>query len=87
MLKEILEKYPDEVFLKLDGLDDAIIGVDENSMKLIYSINKCINILSFEDFMGIENAIEYFDFNIRYTYFGEKTPIFKDERNYKNFFI
>ena len=42
----ILERYEDAVFLKADGLDDAVIGIDEKEYRLIYSIEKCINILA-----------------------------------------
>jgi len=71
--KTILEYYPDENFLIADGFNDAIIGVDEKSMKLIYSISKCIDILSKD--MSEEEALEYFDFNVSGAYMGEKTPI------------
>jgi len=71
--KTILEYYPDENFLIADGFNDAIIGVDEKPMKLIYSISKCIDILSKD--MSEEEALEYFDFNVSGAYMGEKTPI------------
>jgi hypothetical protein len=45
MLKRILESYSDEEFLKADGFDKAVIGVDEHSLRLIYSVKKCLNIL------------------------------------------
>jgi hypothetical protein len=45
MLDYILQTYDVESFLKADGFDEAIIGVDENSMRLIYSVSKCIEIL------------------------------------------
>lgn len=45
MIDEILEQYEDETFLKADGFDEAIIGVDETQMRLIYSVKKCIEIL------------------------------------------
>jgi hypothetical protein len=44
-LESILENYPDETFLKADGFDDAIIGFDEHSLRLIYSMSKCLDIL------------------------------------------
>ena len=59
--------------LLADGFNDAIIGIDSNSMKLIYSVSKCIEILSKD--MDEEEAVEYFDFNVRGSYVGEKTPI------------
>lgn len=45
MLDEIVEYYSEEDILKADGLDEAIIGIDEKSMRLIYSSNKVIEIL------------------------------------------
>ena len=74
LLERIIEVYPDEQFLKADGLDDAIIGVDEKSMVLIYSVSKCIGILA-ENIGSVEEAIEYFSFNVSGAYMGEKTPI------------
>jgi hypothetical protein len=74
LLERIIEVYPDEQFLKADGFDDAIIGVDEKSMVLIYSVSKCIDILSIE-MRSVEEAIEYFSFNVSGAYMGEKTPI------------
>jgi hypothetical protein len=45
MIDKITEYYQDESFLKADGFDEAIIGVDENEMRLVYSVSKCIEIL------------------------------------------
>lgn len=75
MLEDILDAYPEEIFLKADGFDYAVIGVDEESMRLIYSVSKCINILRFEHNMSVNEATEYFYFNVRGSYVGEKTPI------------
>lgn len=74
MLQEILDLYEDEEFLTADGFDSAIIGVDEHSMRLIYSVSKCIDILV-TDGMDYEDAIEYLNFNTFNAYVGEKTPI------------
>ena len=76
-LESIIEKYPDETFLKADGFDDAILGVDESSMRLIYSISKCIDILM-ED-MSDEDALEHFYYNVSGSYMGEQTPIWCDD--------
>lgn len=73
MLESIKEKFYDEEFLIADGFNDAIIGVDEKSMRLIYSVSKCIDILKKD--MSEEEALEYFDYNISGAYMGEKTPI------------
>jgi hypothetical protein len=74
MIEEIIDNYPDETFLKADGFDDAILGVETGSMRLIYSVTKCLEIL-IEEGMTYEDAIEHFDFNIGCAYVGEKTPI------------
>ncbi len=68
----MLEQY-EENFLKADGFDDAIIGVDETQMRLIYSVSKCIEILMKD--MSEEEALEYFYFNVSGSYVGQKTPI------------
>jgi hypothetical protein len=80
MLEEILEYYPDETFLKADGLDSAVIGVEIGEpMRLIYSVTKIIEHLVTEDEMELEDAMEHFEFNIRGSYVGEQTPIWCDD--------
>jgi len=73
MIDKIVEYYQDELFLKADGFDEAILGVDVNQMRLVYSVSKCLEILMRT--MSEENAIEYFFFNVSGAYVGEKTPI------------
>lgn len=74
MLEKILDWFPEDSFLKADGFDDAIIGIDDSSMRLIYSVNKCIDIL-IEGGMTEEDAIDYFHYNTKTAWFGEQTPI------------
>lgn len=74
MLQEIIDSYPDEQILIADGFDDAVIGIEIPSMRLIYSVQKCIEILM-EDDMDELDAIEYFEFNVSGAYVGEQTPI------------
>jgi len=45
MLENILEWFPEEEILIADGYNDAIIGIEEGSMRVIYSVSKCIKIL------------------------------------------
>ena len=73
MIKQIIEQYQEEEFLTADGFDDAIIGVEETSMILIYSVSKCLKILE-QDMTELE-AMEYFTFNVSGAYVGKKTPI------------
>lgn len=74
MLEGIIERYGDEEFLIATGFDDAIIGVDESSMRLIYSVFKCLEILQSDD-MTFDEALEFFTYNVSGTHMGEKTPI------------
>lgn len=73
MIEEIIEQYYDEEILKADGFDDAVIGIEENDMRLIYSVSKCLKILELE--MSDVDALEYFTFNVSGAYVGKKTPI------------
>ncbi len=73
MIDKILNWFPEDEFLKADGFDEAIIGIDEDTMRLIYSVSKCIDILKKD--MEEEEAVEYFNFNVKGAYMGEKTPI------------
>lgn len=76
-LEKILEAFPEETFLKADGLDHAVIGMEYRSMRLIYSQAKIIQILMEE--MTYEDAVEFYEFNIAGSYMGDKTPIFNHD--------
>ena len=73
MLDKILNWFPEEEILKADGFDETIIGIDEEDIRLIYSSSKCIDILKKD--MNQEESIEYFNYNVRNSYMGNKTPI------------
>jgi hypothetical protein len=73
MLDKILEWFPEDQILKADGFDEAILGIEEGSMRLIYSKSKCIEILCRD--MSEEDAMEHFDYNVAGSYVGEQTPI------------
>lgn len=61
MLTAIQEAYSDEEIKPIYGLDEAVIGIDEKSMTLIYSVKKVIEIFSTK--MTVEEAVEHFEFN------------------------
>lgn len=65
-LEQIIEDYPGEELLKADGFD-------EKDMRLVYSVGACLGILMRG--MSIEDAEEYFEFNVAGAYVGPKTPI------------
>jgi len=78
ILDIILNNYPEEGFLKADGFDDAIIGINSKGNKLVYSVSKCLNILMKEG-MDFEDAYEHFYYNIEAAYVGENTPIWVND--------
>lgn len=73
MIDEIIEQYQEETFLKIDGFDEAIIGVDETTMRLIYSVKKCIEILMRD--MSEEDAMDCFGYYLSGGCGDEKNPI------------
>jgi hypothetical protein len=75
----IIDMYPEETFLFVDGFDEAIIGVDTETMRIIYSVKKCIDLLMECGIPDVDEALEYFDYNARGAYMGEKTPIWCDD--------
>ncbi len=75
ILNDILCLYGEEDILIADGFNKAIIGIDQNTSRIIYSYTKIIQILM-EDDMTREDAIEYFQYNIQSAWIGEKTPIY-----------
>jgi len=79
ILDIILDNYPDEGFLKADGFDDAIIGIDSKGDKLVYSVSKCLDILMKDNEMDFEDAYEYFYYNVEGAYVGEQTPIWVND--------
>ena len=79
-LEKLVENYPDEEFITADGFDDAIIGIEERSGRVIYSTSKCVKILTND--MSEEDAIEHFYFNVEGAWVGEKTPIFCNDYIY-----
>ena len=70
--------------LKMDGLDDAIVGSADvwvpngagarTIEKLIYSGDKIVEVLMAQG-MTEEEAYEFVDFNIAGAYMGEETPV------------
>jgi len=82
----LIEQFPDEEFLCADGLDDAIIGIDSASRRVIYSKRKCLEIrtaecqqLADDDCSAYEIAMEDLEFNTYCAWVGDNTPIFMDD--------
>jgi hypothetical protein len=62
--------------IKADGLDDACIGTDYRDLRLVYSIERIIQILITRDGMDMDEAVEYFDHNIGCAFVGDMTPLY-----------
>jgi hypothetical protein len=65
------------LFLSEEEFDGAIIGVSErigDEPVVAYDTTKIVEILSRS--MTVDEAYEYFEFNILGAYVGEKTPVF-----------
>ena len=56
---------------------DAFLGVTKDEPpKAVYSEEKIIDAFVERDGMTYEEALEYFDYNVRGAYVGEQTPLF-----------
>ena len=77
----LMRQHEDVVFCRLDDLDDAIIGVCEESKRLIYSKKKMIEIYMRDDEMTEEDALDHYYYNpVRaIPYMGENRPIILDD--------
>ena len=75
MLQQILDNFPDQPFVILDGLDNAVIGVDQNAERLVYSINDIVDCFV-EQGMEPDEAIEFYEYNTaRAVPYIENAPI------------
>lgn len=70
--------WPDDDFLLADGFEDAFIGVVYGKSRrpvACYNRTECISILVGRG-MTVEEAEEYFSFNVDDAWVGETTPMF-----------
>ncbi len=79
VLDVIIESFPDEDILKADGFDKAVIGIELDTMRLIYSKLKCIEVIMLTSDLTYDEAVEFLDFNVFGSYVGELTPIWCDD--------
>ena len=69
----------DDDLLFADGFDDAIVGIIDRCSQpsvVTYDREKCIAILVEREKMSVEEAEEYFDFNVVGAWVGDRTPAF-----------
>jgi len=74
-MDRLAEEYPD--LLRMDGFDDAILGVVERIglQTVCYDLNKVIAILM-EQGMDEQDAWDWYQFNMVGAWVGEATPVF-----------
>ena len=89
--RQMVDEYfhnNDQEVMFMDGLDEAIIGIAQqftNDALVAYSLTKILEVLmSGEDGMSHEEAMEYFSFNIQGSWMGEGTPIIVDDYHFCN---
>jgi hypothetical protein len=75
-LEEIIEMFPEEEFLTADGFDGAIVGVEPNTMRLVYNRDYMVRTLIMKDKMTRDESIEFLEFNVFSAHMGDKTPIY-----------
>lgn len=80
MYEKIIKQYDEYSLVRANGFDEAVIGIEESSMRLIYSVSKCISVIMREE--TAEDALEYFTFNVIDNFKGQK-PIFCNDNIYE----
>ena len=70
----------DDRTLFADGFDDAIIGLWNDTStginRVVYDGTKMVDILTDDDGMPEDQAMEYLQFNTFNAYYGKGTPIY-----------
>ena len=78
--EELLEEYGDLIgdveLVTVDGYDDAILGIDSKSYRVIYDADEMVDILMEDEDMSEEEALEYLDYNVFNAWIGDQTPIY-----------
>ena len=81
-MKIDIDLYAEGAIL-LTGLEEAIIGVVEefgNGNRILYDKDKILSILCERDEMTIDEAEEFYDYNILGLYAGEQNAVFLDRK-------
>jgi len=77
------EDHKENIILA-DGLDKAFLGLayrdgEHGAQVAVYGIFSCIHQLQLDNKWSWDEAEEYFNFNTRWAYVGEYTPMFIEE--------
>jgi|TARA_R100000995_G_C3474636_1_gene120211 hypothetical protein len=71
---ELAEVYEELLFA--NGFDDAIVGVESSNHRVVYNVEKMVEILVNREGMDSCEAREFLEFNTLFAWVGEKTPIY-----------
>ena len=77
LLKKINKIYGKNMPKKLNGFDDAIIGLNVEQKRLIYSTTKCIKIL--KKTMPTNDAIDHFYLDVYNGKTNKNQPLFCED--------
>ena len=68
-----------------DGFEKAVIGFqwEGDILRVVYDKKIMLDILTENEDMTIEDAIEYLEYNVYCAYVGEGTPIYIETANYE----
>jgi hypothetical protein len=78
LIEEVMDSMEAE-YVRLDGLDEAIIGYTDHGNTepaLVYSVDKIVQILMERDEMSELDAKEFFSYNIDTRYSTKGNPVF-----------
>ena len=73
IVERLKEINPDAMLI--DGMDRAVIGIDEMKARAVYSVEMIIDELSRLNEWDRDVAREWYEFNISTAHVGEYTPI------------
>ena len=77
--EELIELAGDDELLFADGFDEAILGIGARCGQpqlVVYSHARCIDILLKRGVTTVDEAEEYFEFNVAGAWMGDRTPLF-----------
>jgi hypothetical protein len=63
------------MFIKFEGMDKAIIGVTARDDAIVYDGHRILELLSENNGISREDALEFMEYNIIDLYVGEHTPV------------
>lgn len=71
----LIELTGDPELLFADGFDPAIVGVDTQTNRVVYSHGLMMEVLVLQG-MSVDDALEHLDFNVLGAWVGDRTPIY-----------